>query len=328
LGVSLTVPTPAGPFFGVHVPQFRTDVPTMVERVRAAEEAGFDGFWLMDHLATPGAPQVDTLESWTLLTALAGATSRIRLGHLVGCNPFRHPALLAKMAATLDRISGGRLDLGLGWGSVEEELEAFGFGGATRRERSEALGEALQVVEAMFTGEPFDHDGRYYRLRGACGRPRPVHGRIPVHIGGGGATLTMPLVARHADWWNCVGSARHRLEELAALRGRARISAQYAVGLAAGAGDRERVAAEVARRMPPEAWGAPLIGTPDELAEALRAEQARGVEMFVLRFSDLGSPETLRLFMREVAPALGREDLSGRWAPAPAPAGAAPPCRS
>jgi alkanesulfonate monooxygenase SsuD/methylene tetrahydromethanopterin reductase-like flavin-dependent oxidoreductase (luciferase family) len=251
--VSLTVAPPSSPLFGVHVPQFRTDVATMVERAHAAEDAGFDGFWLMDHLATPGAPLVDTLESWTLLTALAGATSRIRLGHLVGCNPFRHPAVLAKMAATVDVISGGRLDLGLGWGSVDEELEAFGFGGASRRARAEALDETLQIVELMFSGEPFDHDGRHFRLRGACGRPRPVQTRVPVHIGGAGITLTMPLVARHADWWNCLGSARHRLEELAPLRGRARISAQYAVGLAASSAERAGVAAEVARRMPPAA---------------------------------------------------------------------------
>lgn len=304
--MSLTVPPPGVPLFGVYVPQLRTDLATMVERVQAAEEAGFDGFWLMDHLATPGAPQVDTLESWTLLTALAGATSRIRLGHLVGCNPFRHPAVLAKMAATVDVISGGRLDLGLGWGSVDDELEAFGFGGASRRERSEALDETLRIVELMFSGEPFDFDGRHFRLRGACGRPRPLQDGVPVHIGGAGPTLTMPLVARHADWWNCVGSARHRLEELAPLRGSARISAQYAVGLAHRAADREGVAAEVTRRMPTAAWGAPLAGTPDELVEAFRREQARGVEMFVLRFSDMGAPETLRLFMAEVAPALGR----------------------
>jgi alkanesulfonate monooxygenase SsuD/methylene tetrahydromethanopterin reductase-like flavin-dependent oxidoreductase (luciferase family) len=101
-----------------------------------------------------------------------------------------------------------------------------------------------------------------------------------------------------------VGSARHRLEELAPLRGTARISAQYAVGLARDSAARAEVAAVVERRMPPAAWGAPLVGTPDELATALRAEQERGVEMFILRFHDHGAPETFRLFMQEVAPAL------------------------
>ena len=302
--MALTAVTPSRPLFGVHVPQFRADVATMVARARAAEEAGFDGFWLMDHLATPGAPQVDTLESWTLLTALAGATSRIRLGQLVGCNPFRHPALLAKMAATVDQVSDGRLDLGLGWGSVDEELVAFGFGAVSRRERSDRLAETLQILRLMFAGEPFDHDGRFWQLTGACGRPTPVQERLPVHIGGGGPTLTMPLVARYADWWNCVGSARHRLEELAPLRGSARISAQYAVGLAPSTAARDDVARVVDRRMPAGAWGAPVVGTPDEVAAALLAERERGVEMFVLRFADLGTAETFSLFMQEVAPAL------------------------
>ena len=90
----------------------------IVERTLAAEAAGFDSVWLMDHLAAPMAPEVDTLEGWTVASALAARTSTIRIGHLVLCDPFRHPALLAKMAASLDVISDGRLELGLGWGSV------------------------------------------------------------------------------------------------------------------------------------------------------------------------------------------------------------------
>lgn len=198
---------------------------------------------------------MDTLESWTLLTALATATSRIRLGQLVGCNPFRHPAVLAKMAATVDQISGGRLDLGLGWGSVDEELAAFGFDGATRRERAEALGETLEILALMFEGEPFDYSGRHLRLRGAYGRPTPMRKPLPIHIGGGGRVLTMPLAGRYAHWWNRVGSARDRLEQLAPLRGKARISAQYAVGLAPTAAACDEVAVVVARRMPASAWG-------------------------------------------------------------------------
>jgi alkanesulfonate monooxygenase SsuD/methylene tetrahydromethanopterin reductase-like flavin-dependent oxidoreductase (luciferase family) len=288
--------------FGVYVPQFKADVAGMRIRAVAAEEAGFDSFWLMDHLLVPAAPPCDVLESWTLLTALAGATSSLRLGHLVGCGPFRHPVLLAKMAATFDHVSGGRLELGLGWGSAEEELEALGFGPASRHERSEALAETLEILRLMFTGDTFDYEGRHFRLKGAYGLPRPVQDRVPIHIGGGGPKLTMPLVARHADWWNCVGAARQRLEELAVLRGPARISAQYAVGLAATTAAVEDVAAATARRMPEQAWGPALVGTPDAVAEQLLAERGRGVELFVLRFHDFGEPGTLRLFGREVAP--------------------------
>ncbi|BAH55431.1 LLM class flavin-dependent oxidoreductase [Rhodococcus opacus] len=286
--------------FGVYVPQFKMDVTSVLATATVVEECGFDSFWLMDHLYAPGAPPCDMFESWTLLTAVAAVTSRIRLGHLVGCNPFRHPALLAKMAATLDQISGGRLDLGLGWGSVEAELTAFGFPLGSKRERSEALGETLEILELMFTGEPFDYEGRQFQLHSAFGLPRPVHGRIPIHIGGGGPTLTMPLVARYADWWNCVGGARNRLDELSELKGRARISAQYAVGMAADESDVEHVAALTARRMPIPAWGAALVGTTAQLVEQFQREHERGVELFVLRFHDFAAADTLRRFAGEV----------------------------
>lgn len=296
-----TRPAPGPPQFGLYVPQFRTDVDTMRSLAVAADTHGFDSFWLMDHLLTPGAPPTDVLESWTLLTALATATGRVRLGHLVGCNPLRPPALLAKMAATVDHISGGRLDLGLGWGSVDEELTAFGLGGRSRSRRSRELGETLEILEKMWTGKPFDHTGEAFRLRGAYGLPTPVQGRIPVHIGGAGRTLTMPLVAAHADWWNCPGSARHRLPRLAPLRGGARVSAQYAVGLVAPGADRAQVESAVERRMPEQSWGRPFVGTAGELVELFHAERAEGVELFVVRLHEPRSTEAVAYFAHEVA---------------------------
>lgn len=173
--------------------------------------------------------------------------------------------------------------------------------------RAEELDESLDIIKLMFSGESFDYNGRHFRLRDAIGRPTPVQQRLPIHIGGGGRQLTMPLVARHADWWNCVASARERLDELAPLRGAARVSAQYAVGLVgtsaapASASARQAVEASVARRMPAPGRGAPLIGTPDELVELLRAERKKGVEMFVLRFHDYRDPTVFQRFMTEVA---------------------------
>ena len=115
----------SGPWFGLYLPQLRMSFDRVLERTLAAEAAGFDSVWLMDHLTAPAAPEVDTLEGWTVASALAARTSKIRIGHLVLCDPFRHAVLLAKMAATLDVISGGRLDLGIGWGSVPAELETL-----------------------------------------------------------------------------------------------------------------------------------------------------------------------------------------------------------
>lgn len=296
--------------FGVFVPQIRIDLAGMRARALAAEDAGFDSFWVADHLFSPGTRPVDVLESWTLLTALAGATSRVRLGHMVACNPLRHPAVLAKMAATLDQVSGGRFDLGIGWGSVEPEFEMFGIRVGTRRERAEQLGETLDIFRAMCSGEVFDYSGKHFQLRGAHGLPVPVQERIPVHIGGGGVQLTMPLVAEHADWWNCVGYARDRFDELAPLRGNARISAQYPVGLAATTDELDDIAAAITRRMPENGWGKAILGTADAIVEQLRAEHERGVELFILRFHDFGTPDTLRRFGSDVITPL-RAKLAG-----------------
>src|SRR5262249_21509010 len=128
----------AGGHLGYFLPQIALSWPEIEARVRLAEGLGFHSVWLMDHLWAPGAEDRDCFESWTLATALAARTERIRLGHLVLCNAFRHPALLAKMAATLDHVSDGRLELGLGWGSVPAELAAFGVGAEPRGARVRA----------------------------------------------------------------------------------------------------------------------------------------------------------------------------------------------
>jgi alkanesulfonate monooxygenase SsuD/methylene tetrahydromethanopterin reductase-like flavin-dependent oxidoreductase (luciferase family) len=274
----------------------------LLERALATEAAGFDSLWLMDHLAAPMAPEVDTLEGWTVATALAARTSTVRIGHLVLCDPFRHPALLAKMAATLDVVSDGRLDLGIGWGSVPDELRTYGFGEVPPRERAAHLRETLEILAAMFTGERFDHDGARYHLDGALGRPVPVQARVPLHLGGGGTRLTMPLVAEFADWWNCPGYALDRLDELRPLAGPARVSVQRPIGLAATPADRDEVAALTQRRF--GAWGGLVTGTAAEVADVLAADVARGVEGFVLQFHDFGAPETLERFARDVAPAV------------------------
>lgn len=288
------------PWFGVYLPQIRMPWDRMLERTLAAEAAGFDSVWLMDHLSAPAAPEIDTFEGWTVAAALAARTTSIRIGHLVLCDPFRHPALLAKMAATLDVVSGGRLELGIGWGSVPQELASYGFGTAPPRRRAERLRETLMILEHMFSGERFDFDGAHFRLRDAIGRPVPAQVRVPVHIGGGGSRLTMPLVARFADWWNCPGYALDRLDELQPLAGDARVSVQHPVGLAADDEARAEVVATTEHRF--GAWGGVVAGTATEIADALANEVRRGVEGFVLQFSDFGTPVTLNRFMDEVAP--------------------------
>lgn len=292
----------AHPRFGLFLPPIRMSWETILERALAAEAAGFDSLWLIDHLAAPALPEADCLEGWTVATALAAHTRRLRIGHLVLCASFRHPALLAKMAATLDRVSGGRLELGLGWGSVPQELATFGFGAEPPRVRAARLRETLEILKLLFTGEPVSYAGRYWQLDGAIARPRPLQDPLPLHIGGAGRELTLPLVAEFADWWNCPSYATEHLAALRPLAGRARVSVQHPVGFVTDPGQRERVAATAQKRF--GAWGGLLVGSAEELAAALRAEVAAGVGLFVLQFSDFGEPATLERFAREVMPAV------------------------
>ena len=289
------------PWFGLFLPQLRMDFATVLERTLAAEATGFDSVWLMDHLAAPAATDQDTFEGWTLAAALAARTNTIRIGHLVTCDPFRHPALLAKMAATLDVISDGRLELGIGWGSVPDELTTFGIGDGPPAVRAARLRESLEILDLMFSGERFDYAGKHFALRGAIGRPRPVQlPRPPVHIGGAGPKLTMPIVRDHADWWNCPSYAIDRLDELLLTVGSARISTQHPVALAPSNAHRADVLATGERRF--GSWGGLIGGTANEVADALTAEAARGVEGFVIQLTDFGHPETVDHFMAAVAP--------------------------
>jgi alkanesulfonate monooxygenase SsuD/methylene tetrahydromethanopterin reductase-like flavin-dependent oxidoreductase (luciferase family) len=291
-----------GVWFGVMLPQLRMSYATILERTLAAEAAGVDSVWLIDHMAAPAAPEVDYLEAWTTATALATQTDRIRIGHLVLCDTFRHPALLAKMASTLDVLSGGRLDLGIGWGSVPEELSAYGFGDRPPAERSARLRETLEILQLMFAGERFDHDGAHYQLRGALGRPTPIQEPIPIHIGGGGPKLTMPLVRDFAQWWNCTSYAVDRLDDLRPLAGGARISIEHPIGLAPDDASRDEVVALTQRRF--GAWGGLVTGTASEVTDVLLGEVERGVEGFVFQFHDFGTPATVERFMSDVAPAV------------------------
>src|SRR5437660_1049366 len=290
------------PWFGLYLPQIRMSFDRILERTLAAEAAGFDSVWLMDHFTAPLAPEMDTFEAWTVATALAARTSTIRIGHLVLCDPFRHPVLLAKTAASFDVISNGRLELGIGWGSVPDELRTFGFGPQPASIRASRLRETLEIVELMFSGEPFDYAGDHFALHGATGRPVPAQSHVPMHIGGGGPKLTMPLVERFADWWNCPGYALDRFDELRPLAGRARASVQHPIGLAASAADRDETIDTAHRRF--GSWGGVIAGTADEVAAALSTEVERGIEGFVCQFSDFGTPETIERFMRDVVPAV------------------------
>jgi alkanesulfonate monooxygenase SsuD/methylene tetrahydromethanopterin reductase-like flavin-dependent oxidoreductase (luciferase family) len=292
----------AVPEFWLYLPQMRMSFGTITQRARAAEQAGFDGIALMDHMAPPALPSADSFDAMTTAAAIAASTTTLRISHLVLASSFRHPCILAKEMVSLDHLSGGRFELGIGWGSVPAELTRFGLPLEDNARRSARLEEYLKVWAALFTGQPVDFDGDFVTLRGAQISPLPLAGRIPVVIGGGGARLTMPLVARYADWWNCPGYAFSRLDELKPLAGQARISTQHPVGLAADPADVPAVTALTQRRF--AGWGGLITGTTADVAAALADLTTRGVERFYLQFSDFGTPDTLARFGAEVIPQL------------------------
>jgi probable F420-dependent oxidoreductase len=178
---------------------------------RHAEEVGFDSVWVSDHffatLERFGADETPygALEPLTTLAGLAPLTERVRLGTLVLSAPFRHPAVLAKSATAIDRLSGGRLDLGIGAGWFENEYKAFGYEFGSVRERFSLLEETLEYLGALFDGEPASFDGERFQLRDAFNHPRPLQEpRPPLILGGKGGPRLLSIAARHADGWNAV----------------------------------------------------------------------------------------------------------------------------
>ncbi|HEX7471931.1 MAG TPA: LLM class flavin-dependent oxidoreductase [Candidatus Limnocylindrales bacterium] len=167
-----------------------------------AEELGFDHAWLVDHFVdTDGSPDLPCLEAWTLLAALAMKTSRIRLGVLVSSNTFRHPALLAKEAVTVDHVSGGRLILGIGTGWHEDEHRRFGIDLPPVGERVDRLEEAIVLIRSLMSQERTTFEGRHYRLDDAPFEPRPVQPHIPLLIAAHRPRM-LRLAARYADQWD------------------------------------------------------------------------------------------------------------------------------
>src|SRR5262245_13692837 len=303
---------------------------------RAAEDGGFDAWARPDHLiaegtlgAPPGAP---LLECFTTIAALVPTTSRLRFLQTVACNSFRNPALLAKIVASLDVISDGRVELGIGAGWLEREYEAYGYEFPPMSIRLEQLAEALRVVKLLWTGDPVDHDGAHYRLRGAVCAPRPVQRpRPPIMVGGGGRGL-LAIAARDADVVNIVPPASHgaadrdavrrftvdrfrrkaaRVRELAGAAGRSpaeiTLSAIFFVQIAADEREAKEFTDGIAARYglsPAEAERFPLmlVGTPPQLRERL-AERIRLLDLGYVVLNFRGVTELTR-FAAEVLPAL------------------------
>jgi F420-dependent oxidoreductase-like protein len=180
------------------------------EVARQADRLGFDSIWMFDHFHTVPRPTDEiTFESFTSLSALAAQTERVRIGHIVICTAFRNPALTAKMISTMDTISGGRMELGIGAGWKRDEWLAYGYGYPETRERLARLGNDLEIITRMLEGDKDQHatfEGPYSSVTGAINVPKPIQKpRVPIMIGGNGQNVTWRLAARHADELNLDG---------------------------------------------------------------------------------------------------------------------------
>jgi F420-dependent oxidoreductase-like protein len=302
--------------FGVCLPQFTDDWAQAREVAQAAEEAGFDSVWCVDHLVGIPVEPEPILEGWTEITAIAASTHRIRVGHLVLCVNYRPPALLAKMAASLDVISGGRLIVGLGAGWHQGEYAQYGYDFLPIGTRLRQLGETLAILRSMWTEERTTFAGRYFKVQDAVCNPKPAQKRLPILIGGGGEKVLLRHVARHADIWNNLGAfhgeVAHKRQVLAAhCRDIGRNPAEIVVSqqtLAAVAKDRAQAERKTAKLFAELGFldGSPdlaLTGTPDEIRARIEKNRALGVTAFIMSFGRAVDPGDVLLFGREVVAA-------------------------
>jgi alkanesulfonate monooxygenase SsuD/methylene tetrahydromethanopterin reductase-like flavin-dependent oxidoreductase (luciferase family) len=303
--------------FGIYIPQVSMPYEELLNRALLCEELGIDSFWVYDHLYAPALPERPALEGWTLATGLLMNTSRLRVGHLVLNNNFRHPALLAKMATTLDVMSKGRLEVGIGSGSYAPEHHEGGFAWGSNAERSGRLDEALAIITSMFAQPRTTFSGRHYSVQNLPNLPAPVQSPRPrIHVGGAGPLRTLPLVARYADVWNVPTYALGDWEAKRALLGAAcesegrdpstlRMSHEAVMVLAQDQAALDEARAKAERRYPGAGWGlheGGYIGTPPALVDRIARQIERGITLFVFFPSDRGEEDTLRLFADEVLP--------------------------
>jgi F420-dependent oxidoreductase-like protein len=301
---------------GLQIPNF--DLPgvspeRLFDRLSAiagtAEDSGFDSLFVMDHLhqIPPMGPQTNRmLEGNALLAALAARTSRVNVGLLVGGVAYRNPALLAKIATTLDTISSGRAILGIGAGWYEAEHRAYGFEFPPIAERFERLEDALQIARLMFTSESASFEGKHHRIEGALNVPRPIRGDIPILVGGSGERKTLRLVARYADASNVFGDVEHVRHLMGVLaehcdavgRDPAEIAKTRLGTLCIARTHEEAVAKEEILRQRagvPELLRPPTLGTPDEVAEQAQTFLDAGLDGLIYNMPDVEDLDALAL---------------------------------
>jgi F420-dependent oxidoreductase-like protein len=325
--------------FGLFVPQgWRLDLTgidpadhwtTMLDLARAAEAGPFESLWVYDHFHTVPRPTEEaTHEAWSLMAAYAAATERIRLGQMCTCMAYRNPAYLAKVAATIDLISGGRVEMGIGAGWYEHEWRAYGYGFPRAGERLAMLDEGVQIMRQLWTTGTATLAGKHYQVDGAISRPLPAQeGGIPLWIAGGGEQKTLRIAAQYANYTNFAGDLETFAHKSEVLAGHCRDlgtdydaitrSANYNVVI----GETEKdvqdrldwVRAHYEPHLPADLLEStvrgiadgPLVGTPEQIVEKLKAAEGIGMTYAILYFGEAAYDRSgIDLFTRSVVPEL------------------------
>jgi F420-dependent oxidoreductase-like protein len=312
--------------FGAFVPQgWKTELVAIdgaeakwakaVEVAEAAEALGYDSLWVYDHVHNVPVPAHEAVfECWTTLAAISQRTSRVRLGQMVGCASYRNPGLLAKIAANVDVISGGRLDWGIGAGWYDQEYRAYGYDFPPARDRIAMLRETVEIVRSMWTEPDTTYSGKHFTLSGAQCDPKPLQvPHPPILIGGGGEQLTLRVVARLADRSNFGGKPEefaHKCEVLkrhcdAVGRDYDEIEKTWSPEIHVRETEAElRAVGGSTFGEPFDSWQAGnLVGTPDQVIEKIHAYREMGVSSIIAWNRDYPSTDTLTLVGEQVIPA-------------------------
>ncbi len=322
--------------FGAFVPQgWRLDLvgidaaehwATMTSVAQTIERSGFESLWVYDHFHTvPVVSQEVTYEAWTLMAALATVTGTVRLGQMCTCNTYRPPSYLAKVAASIDVISGGRVEMGIGAGWYEHEHDGYGYPFVKPSERIGMLREGVEIMHRMWTEDEVHFEGEHYTLKGAICQPKPLQQpHIPFWVAGGGEQLTLRVAAEYADYTNFGGDVETFAHKSEVLRGHCddlgrdfgaiTRSANFNILCAETETEVREKMERIKERYRPflgdervekmaRQWG--MAGTPEQLVEELRAWQAAGMEYAIIYFGEAAYDSSgLELFAAEVVPAL------------------------
>jgi F420-dependent oxidoreductase-like protein len=291
----------------------------MLDVAHRLEATGYESLWVYDHFHTvPEPTQEPTYECWTLMAALAATTERIRIGQMCTCNSYRPPSYMAKVASSVDVISGGRLEFAIGAGWYEHEYLAYGYDFPKASVRIAQLREAVEIITEMWTEDEAHFEGEHYRVAGAINRPRPLQQpHPPLWIAGGGEKLTLRLVAETADYSNVAGDADTYRHKMAVLDrhceevGRDPAEVGRTMHMEALVVEKEsdlktageRAAAQRGRDL--ESWRSGAfanVGTAEQVADGFRAYADAGCEYFIVYFPDAAWGDTVERFAADVIP--------------------------